>query len=624
MLPLEMARSRPWRLWLIGFLMLIAAGAGATILLLPSENAVLVLAPVQRGTVVQSVDVVGTVKAEVETSLRFKARGTIRKIHVGVGDKVWKGDLLLELDAEEFTARLRAAEADIRTAEGEVSKGEAAVKDAKASLQKVRDGTRTEEVDVAVAGVSHAEATLEAARQSLIAARTQQANGNIARQKSEETLAGIRRQQETDLSGKAASAYETTASQYAVLDHALSVIESALQDNGAADTLAFQKQSLLAEAEQSRLSAVEALAGAVPSRPNFTTPAQAAAEMKDALDASDAVSVYADLAFAVFQNTIVSSTLSQSALDAFRASMSEQRQAVVAARNALVGAIALLRDTEEAYAVQIARQQESLTEAMNAVRDALEKERSAMRSVEEAERLVEMRKAELALAKAPPLVTSVHEAEAKVEQAEGALQALSARLDSARAALTIAQSQWNDTVLHAPMDGTVTDLPVEEGEFASEQVLAISISGSAPSRVESMVPDVDIPLVQLGNSAALVLDAFPDTPFPLRVTHIEPSAIVVDGVPKYKVTLMFVTLEDTIRNGQTGDVTIETQRREQAIYIPQSALMEREGHTYVQVAISKWNAEPREVTTGITGEQDTVEIISGLQEGEEIVLSPAF
>jgi HlyD family secretion protein len=100
-----------------GWLILIAACAGAIAAYSMGEDALEVTAmTLERGYVEQTVTAIasGTVKARADATIASEFIGKIRAVHVQEGERVTKGELLLELGHEELDAQVQLAEANLR------------------------------------------------------------------------------------------------------------------------------------------------------------------------------------------------------------------------------------------------------------------------------------------------------------------------------------------------------------------------------------------------------------------------------------------------------------------------------------------------------------------------------
>ena len=109
------------RCWLLFPLALTGCGQGAS----PQEIAPLPVEIAKPSASGQGVIVgTGRVEREREIALSFRVPGVIARLHVDMGDRVRKGQLLAELDGRDLAARLRQASGDVMRAERAVARYE--------------------------------------------------------------------------------------------------------------------------------------------------------------------------------------------------------------------------------------------------------------------------------------------------------------------------------------------------------------------------------------------------------------------------------------------------------------------------------------------------------------------
>jgi HlyD family secretion protein len=125
--------------------------------------------------------------------------------------------------------------------------------------------------------------------------------------------------------------------------------------------------------------------------------------------------------------------------------------------------------------------------------------------------------------------------------------------------------------------------------------------------------------MEIGNEVEISLVPFPDEIFKGRVILIDPAEKLVEGVVYYEATVAFETIPEGIKSGMTADLEIKTASREDVLIIPEDAVQEKEGKTIVEVS-REGNIEEREIETGLLGSDDMVEVVSGLEEGEKVIL----
>jgi len=196
-------------------------------------------------------------------------------------------------------------------------------------------------------------------------------------------------------------------------------------------------------------------------------------------------------------------------------------------------------------------------------------------------------------------------------------------VNKAAAELMKARAKLDDTILRAPIDGTITKVNLKPGEFTGGLDLeeySFSMLGASPYRVEMYVAEIDIPKVVLTQTGAIELDAFPNEDFVIFVSEIDPAATNRDGVSKYRVKLDFTEQNEQFKIGMTGDGEIFTDERTDVIIIPGRAVFQGEDGTEVIRILEDGVAVERTVVTGMEGEGGDIEILEGVEEDETIIL----
>jgi len=123
-------------------------------------------APVQRSTLVATVNAAGNIQAQTRLNLNFQTAGLVSKVNVNVGDKVEAGQVLAELDTSELALQVQAGEAALKSAQAKLALAQRGsdpneVAAAKARLEAAKKGGPT------AADIAAARARVESARQNL-------------------------------------------------------------------------------------------------------------------------------------------------------------------------------------------------------------------------------------------------------------------------------------------------------------------------------------------------------------------------------------------------------------------------------------------------------------------------
>jgi HlyD family secretion protein len=258
------------------------------------------------------------------------------------------------------------------------------------------------------------------------------------------------------------------------------------------------------------------------------------------------------------------------------------------------------------------------------------------------------------------------QAQARVAQAKAQFESSTGHIGQTKAQLTRASDVLSKTSYSAPFDGTITNLPVREGETVVIGIqnapgsTLMTLSDLSTITAEVMVDETDIVTVKLGQEAEVSIDAIPKKTFKAKVTQIGDIAMLrstgvatsqsTGGSQEAKDFKVVVTLTEpppNLRPGLSCTAKITTATRPNSLSIPIQALTIRSERDLVPVDKnkkdgSKVQASPPEtsqkppeelqgvfvirnnkaefvkVDTGIAGATD-IEVTTGLKDGDEIV-----
>lgn len=189
------------------------------------------------------------------------------------------------------------------------------------------------------------------------------------------------------------------------------------------------------------------------------------------------------------------------------------------------------------------------------------------------------------------------------------------KLASTTAQLESAQIQLDYTRISAPFDALVVTRNVKLAQHVSNGETLFRISDFVPLLCRIEIPEKDLPRIEIGQAAHLRVEAYPGERFTAHVARLRPTVDAATGT--FTVTLE-VDGEDRLRPGMFASVYIETETRDHAVVVPRNALvLDSLGDTvYIRVGEE---ALRREVELGLRDE-DSVEVISGLTAGDEIIV----
>jgi HlyD family secretion protein len=213
--------------------------------------------------------------------------------------------------------------------------------------------------------------------------------------------------------------------------------------------------------------------------------------------------------------------------------------------------------------------------------------------------------------------SKVSEIENQLNENQGGLYL--AKIKQAEAKVDLLKNQIEECVLKSPTAGQITEIEIREGEIVQSGQLVISMISDNPFQITVDIYEEDVVKLTIGNAVDIRLTAFPDEIFKGKLISIDPAEKLIEGVVYYEAKIELEDYPETIKPGMTADITIEAMRKENVLTIPEAAVEEKDSKKTVQVLKGK-DLETREIEIGLKA-SDMVEVISGLEEGEEVAIS---
>lgn len=209
-----------------------------------------------------------------------------------------------------------------------------------------------------------------------------------------------------------------------------------------------------------------------------------------------------------------------------------------------------------------------------------------------------------------------------------ALRAANLNIQIVEADLKRAKEELMKTEILAPFDGTVVDIGIKVNDqlssFDYSTKTAIHLVDTTTIELEGTVDEVDIYKVKVGQEAIVTTDALPGVKLKGRVTFVSPVGTSIAGVVEFPVTIALEPSEIELKGGLTASADIVIDSHRNVLILPNRAIKGDPGHHYVEVVADqqKGITEKRQVQIGAQSTAFT-EIVSGLDEGEKVVMEPA-
>ena len=227
-------------------------------------------------------------------------------------------------------------------------------------------------------------------------------------------------------------------------------------------------------------------------------------------------------------------------------------------------------------------------------------------------------------------------AKSELDQAESSYKSIKAQINSARAQISQAQAQYQTaktnlgyTKIIAPVDGTVISRKIDLGQpvaasFQAPELFTIA-QDLKKMQIEVNVSEADIGKVKEGQEVIYALDGYPDDEFYGKVSQVRLSSTTVSNVVTYSVIVDVENEHLKLKPGMTANVSIITEKKENILCAPNSALkvsMDKDKKYENQGIWVIQKRKPTRVDIEVGASDDNqFEIISDkIQKGDEIII----
>lgn len=199
------------------------------------------------------------------------------------------------------------------------------------------------------------------------------------------------------------------------------------------------------------------------------------------------------------------------------------------------------------------------------------------------------------------------------------LKSAQAQVEAAKAHYESAKAQLSYTEVRSPMDGVISDRPLNVGELASTGSPLISIVDISRVVARANVPVRDATAIRLGRPARI---SAPGGEATGKVIVVSPA--VDPNTTTVEVWVEAVNAGERLKPGITVKISIQAEEIQNAIVVPSAALLSSEdGGEKIMVAGPDSLAHEHKVEIGVR-EGDQVQILSGIKPGEQVIVEGAL
>ncbi|HLX19013.1 MAG TPA: biotin/lipoyl-binding protein [Gaiellaceae bacterium] len=591
-LPRSIARLGPLNIALGAALVGAGVGSYFAVAGTSSTPAAVRTATVQKGVVLSTTSATGTLQAAQELSVGFTTAGTVTAVDVKPGERVKRGQALGRIDSTSAQQALQQAQASLANAQANYEQtltGETAIERKQDALSVTQS-----KQSLANAKASQKQDSVSSA------ASVAQAGRQMAVDKGQEKLdLYTQKNDQAKYPNAAAAGAAVTA------DQAQLASDQAKQQSDEQSQTALQHQQTVDKANLS----------------------QAQTDLQQATTAKDTVAEASDQSQVNdFQSAVNND---QNELDALSATLQNDGFAITADNSKIsndqAALTALQNDTKTIRAdeTKIASDRQSIASARMSAQSTATRDKQ---SVASAKLALTTTRASIAAKQAPPT--------------PAALTAAKSSVLNAQIGVVNAQKALDDTILRAPIAGTVASVSgvvgTAESGGGNSAVTSSSSSGSSGTggssgssgfvtltgitgmQLVAGFAETDTAKLRVGQTATVTVDALPTAELAAHIIAIDGTASSSSGVVTYNVTFQLDRSVAGLKSGMTGNVDVVVGEADNVLHVPTAAVTGSGANASVTVLRSGKQVRVP-VVAGLQGDSSTA-ILSGLKNNETVVL----
>ncbi len=195
-----------------------------------------------------------------------------------------------------------------------------------------------------------------------------------------------------------------------------------------------------------------------------------------------------------------------------------------------------------------------------------------------------------------------------------------ANVKQLEAAVEVAQAQLDKTELRAPLSGVLGERYVDLGQSVVVGSPLFRLIDTSTMKVEASIDEVDSSGLRVGQKVRVELDAYPLQSFAGKLVYISSVISMLKEMNRTVMVKVEMTeAQELCKVGMSTDVTVILDERDDVLYVPTDAVIDRADGNYVYV-VNGHKAVLRRIELGLTN-WDTSEVVEGVDESDPIITS---
>lgn len=217
----------------------------------------------------------------------------------------------------------------------------------------------------------------------------------------------------------------------------------------------------------------------------------------------------------------------------------------------------------------------------------------------------------------------------ELDKADLQLAQARGNLVRARIKLDQAKTRLQETIVLAPIAGTVLQKYVEVGQIIASGINNVSggttiadIADMSKVYVEAGIDEIDVGKIHVGQQADLVFEAYPQKSFTGTIIRISPEARVEQNVTLFDVIVEVENRDNLLKSGMNATAKISVANQDDVLLVPSAALRpstDPNARPNDKVVLVKQGEEyvPRPIKIGMNNFNEAI-VEDGLQKGDVV------
>ncbi len=176
------------------------------------------------------------------------------------------------------------------------------------------------------------------------------------------------------------------------------------------------------------------------------------------------------------------------------------------------------------------------------------------------------------------------------------------------------------TKIYSKISGTIMDIPLQEGDYVNEGAMIYSLADLSTLWLEAQRYSNEMENIQEGGLVDVIPQNYPEHRISGKIIFVNP-----EFQEQSKINLIRIEIknnEHMFRPGMPANIILKSKTKK-AIVLPLDAVIQSGEQSFVWMEIEKGKFKARRVQIGIQNNNE-IEIISGLREGDAVVVSGAY